>query len=266
MLARRLPVGRSTFPRGLTVLFPGLLLIAPFSSRAADPPPPPPVVVRAMPPVIFSGTPTTIRITGMNLTNVTQVRLLGSNTTATITIKGAGPIDLPPDQPAPSANQQLEVLFNLPPQSTASTNAFVVVNGGGQSQARPFLILPAGSLIPEKEPNGSFADAQDLPFGKVIQGLMDGPKDLDVFRLIGQAGQNIQAMVFAEMLGSPMDSVLTLVDATGHVLVTNDNSPFGLDSAIQATLPADGTYYLTLIDAKGGGGPTYMYQLFLSAQ
>lgn len=202
----------------------------------------------------------------MNLTNVTQVGLLGSNTSATVTIKAAGLIDLPPEQPAPFGNQQLDVLFNIPPQSTASTNAFVVVNAGGRSQARPFLVLPAGSLVPEKEPNGSFVDAQDLPFGKVIQGLMDGPKDLDVYRLTGKAGQNIQAMIFAEMLGSPMDSVLTLYDASSHVLVTNDNSPNGLDSAIQSILPADGTYYLTVVDAKGGGGPAYMYQLFLTAE
>ena len=55
--------------------------------------------------------------------------------------------------------------------------------------------------------------------------------------------------------------MLTLYDAGGHILATNDGGPSGADPELRAKLPADGVYYLSVIDAQDKGGPTHVYQL-----
>jgi hypothetical protein len=76
-------------------------------------------------------------------------------------------------------------------------------------------------------------------------------------RFEGRAGQEIVAEVMARRLGSPLDSVLRLTDATGKELAFNDDfedRTVGLltdqaDSFISFKLPANGAYYLQLADS-----------------
>ncbi len=77
------------------------------------------------------------------------------------------------------------------------------------------------------------------------------------------------AEVYARRLGSPLDSLLRLTDASGKVLAWNDDhedKQMGLqthygDSYINAKLPKDGTYYVQLSDAQHHGGKEYGYRL-----
>jgi hypothetical protein len=92
---------------------------------------------------------------------------------------------------------------------------------------------------------------------------------VDVFRFDGKAGSEIVAEVVARRLGSPLDSVLKLTDATGRQLALNDDyddKGAGLlthqaDSRISFKLPADGIYFLTLADTQHQGGAEYSYRL-----
>jgi hypothetical protein len=85
----------------------------------------------------------------------------------------------------------------------------------------------------------------------------------DFYRFTGAAGDAIAAEVSAQREGSNLDSLLTLYDAQGAVLVSNDDF-FGLDSRIAITLPAAGTYYLRVVDLGGRGGTSFFYHLTLS--
>ena len=108
-------------------------------------------------------------------------------------------------------------------------------------------------MIAEKEPNGGFRNAQAVPLPATVAGVIGELNDVDVFRVEGKAGRKIVAEVNAARLGSPLDSVVTLYDANGHALATNDDSDAGADSLLRATLPADGVYFLGLTDANGRG-------------
>ena len=121
----------------------------------------------------------------------------------------------------------------------------------------------------ELEPNDRPENAQVLALPAVVNGRIDSPGDVDMFRFQGKAGSEIVAEIFARRLGSPLDSVLKLTDATGGQIAFNDDfddKGAGLlthqaDSRIACRLPVDGIYFLTVTDAQHQGGPDYGYRL-----
>ena len=127
--------------------------------------------------------------------------------------------------------------------------------------------------ILEQEPNDSPGAARRVTLPLVINGRIDPPGGVDVFRFEGKAGQKLVAEVMARRLGSPLDSIVKLSDASGHQLAVNDDhgdpgsglETHHADSFLEAALPADGSYYITIADVQGHGGPDYAYRLRLSA-
>jgi hypothetical protein len=123
----------------------------------------------------------------------------------------------------------------------------------------------------EEEPNDGPENAQEVKLPIIVNGRIDRPGDIDVFRFEGQAHEHVVAEVYARRLGSPLDSLLRLVDANGHEVASNDDFEdksaalitHHADSRIVAVLPASGTYYLRLIDAQHKGGPEYAYRLYI---
>ena len=126
--------------------------------------------------------------------------------------------------------------------------------------------------VMQKEPNNGIKKAQKIKIPLIVNGRIDRPDDVDVFRFEGHAGEEIVAEVFARRLDSPLDSVLKLTDAKGKQLAMNDDfedQAAGLithqaDSRIQYKLPANGTYYLHLADSEHKGGAEYAYRLHVT--
>jgi hypothetical protein len=112
-------------------------------------------------------------------------------------------------------------------------------------------------------------NAQRIKLPVTVNGRIDRPGDWDVYSIQGRAGQEVVAEALARRLGSPLDSVLKLTDAKGRQLAFNDDfddKGAGLlthqaDSLIRATLPAAGTYYISIGDAQRKGGGEYAYRL-----
>jgi hypothetical protein len=124
----------------------------------------------------------------------------------------------------------------------------------------------------EHKPDNSPARAQRVTLPVVVNGRIDRPGDVGVFRFEGEAGQVVVAETIARCLGSPLDSVLTLTDAHGALIAINDDFEdrgAGLithqaDSRLMVTLPARGAYTLAVRDAQHNGGPEYAYRLRIS--
>jgi hypothetical protein len=132
----------------------------------------------------------------------------------------------------------------------------------------PFIV----QMLPEfteQESNNPAALAQPITLPVIVNGCIELPGDVDVFRLEGRAGQAVVAEVRARRLGSQLDSTLKLTDAGGKVIAFNDDSDDkgqGLethhaDSLLRATLPADGVYILHVADAQRHGSPAHAYRL-----
>jgi hypothetical protein len=127
--------------------------------------------------------------------------------------------------------------------------------------------------VMERKPNGSLDCAQPLTLPVIVNGRVERAGEWSCFRFEGRKGQELVAEVRARRLGSPLDSVLALLDAAGKQVALSDDcvdTAAGLithhaDSSLRATLPADGAYYLRLGDVQGQAGPEYAYRLRVSA-
>jgi len=144
-------------------------------------------------------------------------------------------------------------------------------SGGVVSNAVPY----AANILPE-----CMESATRIAMPMIVNGRIEKPGDVDVFRIEGKAGDEIVAEVVARRLGSPLDSLVRLTDAAGKVLAWNDDyvakqkflhvDRLGLvthhaDSYLMAKLPKDGVYYVQISDAQNHGSDAHAYRLRISA-
>ncbi len=123
--------------------------------------------------------------------------------------------------------------------------------------------------IAEHETNDMPRRAEHLELPVIVNGRIESAGDRDVFSFTGRAGEQVVAEVIARRLGSPLDSVLELIDQSGKRVAFNDDhqdKAFGLithqaDSYLSATLPATGTYLVRVSDRQHRGGREYAYRL-----
>jgi hypothetical protein len=137
-------------------------------------------------------------------------------------------------------------------------------------------VVVMADTLPEcfaKEPSDTAGSPQPVTLPLIINGRINQPGHMDVFRFDGKAGEQIVAEVYARRLDSPLDSVLILTDANGKQIAFNDDyedKGSGLnthyaDSYLAATLPSAGAYFVHIGDTQHGGGDTYSYRLRISA-
>ena len=166
--------------------------------------------------------------------------------------------------------------WNLP--QTEFTRAF-------SQTGRPSIAVSQGGLISnqvrlsvddrqehlESEPNNSPADAQTVNLPSIVNGRIDTPGDIDVFRIQCRLATEIVVEVFARRLGSSLDSIVKVTDDEGRQLALNDDfedKTAGLtthhaDSRIRVRIPQTGFYCVYVGDSQQQGGVECSYRLHL---
>jgi len=145
----------------------------------------------------------------------------------------------------------------------------------GENRWNANPILYSSGHLPEvtvKNSATGFAQAHKLRLPVVVNGRIAHPGEKEIFRIDAHAGDEIVAEVQARRLGSPLDSLLTLFDASGRQLAANDDyDDKGLallthqaDSLLRYRFQNDGRFYLQLTDTEHGGGPEFSYRLRVS--
>ena len=231
--------------------------------------PEPPRVLVALPLAVEAGTNTTIRLRGLGLAEAKAIRFATTNAAVSaalsVTLKTKSKAEVPKDYDVKRVGDtQLEVEVKLPASVAAGPLALVVTTPEGETAPYSLTVAPTGSLLAEKEPNGGFRQAQELSSGKTVRGTIGEPNDVDVFRFTGQKDERIVAAVTAARQGSSLDGILTLYNSAGQILATSDDSEAGPDPLLNARLPADGRYFLSLIDAHDRGSAMHVYLLSLN--
>jgi Bacterial pre-peptidase C-terminal domain len=87
-----------------------------------------------------------------------------------------------------------------------------------------------------------------------------------VFKFDGKKGDKVLIEVQAARFGSPVDGFLTVYDADRKVLASADDTNGSADPALTVTLPKDGTYFVSLIDAHDLGGANFGYRLVVKKE
>src|SRR5262249_33560362 len=118
---------------------------------------------------------------------------------------------------------QVEATLTVPAELGPGTVIFKVVTPAGVTASPDLRVVAKESTVEEKEPNNGFHNAQSLELGKTVRGVIQADKDVDVFQFDGCVGQHLVAEVRASRLGSLLDSVLTLFDAHGNLITSNDD-------------------------------------------
>ncbi|HXF05773.1 MAG TPA: DVUA0089 family protein [Blastocatellia bacterium] len=129
------------------------------------------------------------------------------------------------------------------------------------------LTEPGGGRLPvtEQEPNNTIQQANTITPNVTISGSFGQFGDTDVFSFSGRAGQRVTIVTRADRLAppSPADTVVSVLDAGGRQLATNNDDPRGgtRDSFLEATLPSTGTFFVSLRDVFNRGGKSFVYEM-----
>jgi len=119
------------------------------------------------------------------------------------------------------------------------------------------------AAVAETEPNNSPAQAQTLSGNSLITGNIESAGDTDYYGFTGHRGDVVSVIVDTQGLNSELDSVVNLEKSDGTLVFQNDQN--GLyaqnDSFLQAVLPEDGAYYVSVSDYFNSGGGGYVYHL-----
>jgi len=115
----------------------------------------------------------------------------------------------------------------------------------------------------EAEPNQELAQARPLDLPGVANGRIDRPGDVDLWSFTAKKKDRWEFDLRAHRLGSALDGVLIVSDASGKELARADDLPDGeTDARLVLEAPADGTYYVQVRDNFASrGGPRFAYRL-----
>ncbi len=177
-----------------------------------------------------------------------------------IKIVSQGNASVPDKNPEKVGDTQVVADVTLPAGLKAPVS-FTVVTELGETKPHELLVDVSAPLLKEKEPNDGFRQAQALQIPQIVEGVIERPRDVDVYRLDGKAGQKLLIEVQAARFGSGLDPLFTLYDAAGRQVADGSNPGKSPDPRLEVTLPRDGVYYLSLIDAHDSGGPAHVYRL-----
>jgi hypothetical protein len=146
-------------------------------------------------------------------------------------------------------------------------------NADGATQLKPFIV----GLIPEvaeSEPNEKISEATAVSLPSVtVNGVLEKSGDVDIYAVTLTKGQTLVAAMQAnDVLGSPMDGVLQIVNARGTVVAQNDDDT-NRDPRIAFAVPEDGIWYVRTFafpaapdsTIRFAGGANYVYRLTLTS-
>lgn len=235
-----------------------LLVLFALQDDKKAPADPKPRIAMSLPLAVSPGGTVKVTLRGLNLDQSTEVK---GPEGVTVAIKSKGKAEIPKEtDPAVYGDTKVELEIKIPAEFAGDKLALVAVNPKGEA-TYDVKVLPKDKLVAEKEPNGGFAQAQPVEAGQTIQGAISQAMDVDVYKIAGKKGETWVFEVEAQRRGSVVDPLMTMHDAAGHIVASADDTESSRDPSIKVTLPKDGTYTITVIDAHNAGGGTHPYLL-----
>ncbi|MCW3054456.1 MAG: Bacterial pre-peptidase C-terminal domain [Chthonomonadales bacterium] len=233
----------------------GLLMLSPFTSFAGAQRHP--MEISTIYPLGGSaGMTTRVTITGLSLRNAGA--LVFNTPGLTAKIVSPDPTSLPAQTPDSDGNPPVLVDITAPKEAVPGIYSFRIVSPSGVSDARKWIV---GWNTPQTEaPKVANAPIQSVELPTAVNGHILEAGDRATFGFDLSAGETFVALVVAAAADSPLDSLLTLRDATGREVAGNDDE-IGSDSLLRFVPPKSGHYTLTLSSSVGAGGANYSYRL-----
>jgi hypothetical protein len=220
-----------------------------------------PKILYSVPLVARPGEKQKLALRGKNLDTVKEVKVEGVED-ARVKVLGAKKVPVPNNYPGERVgDSEVEIELELPKGAKPGGVRLTAVRAGADSPAYTLLIRDDLPAVAEKEPNDGFDTAQPIPVPCAVEGTIKNDRDPDVFRFEGKKGDKMRFEVQAARFGSPVDALISLYDANRRLIEQADDTAGSPDPVLVVTLPRDGTYFLSVIDAHDLGGPNFGYRL-----
>jgi hypothetical protein len=244
-------------------------LLSLLSLVSADEPKPAdktPLLLVAAPLGISPGAAVRFTGRGLNLDQASEVRATIGDKKLDVKLHGKQKVGVPQNQELKKFGDcQVDFELTVPTEGSPEKLSLVVVTPQGESKPYELPITAATTLVSEKEPNDGFDQPQPIELDKIILGRIESAQNVDVYAISGQAGQKLLVEIIAERLGSTLDCQLSLHNARGVLLASNDDQPNSADPQIKIVLPGTGQFFVVISDANDQGSPTHGYRLSVRA-
>lgn len=229
------PTVQSIVPRGIARGMTAELVIEGFNLAKAS--------------AIFFSDP---RVTGKilrvkELPDLPDVRIGANGTQSSIDV---GP--LPP-------RNQVTVEVEIAPEAEIGDVSFRLQTPLGTSPEGTFLIEPYVGEAPDQEPNDTLAGAFETHLPAVLTGVIAKAGDLDHFKFTARAGQTIVIENSSAKVGSTLQPVIAILDASGAVLRTFGEDGSSLNFIHKVT--SAGVHYLRITDYERSGRASHQYRI-----
>lgn len=147
----------------------------------------------------------------------------------------------------------------VPEVAPGTAELAALTDRGTAPTSVPFRISPYPGVL-EAEPNNAVAEATPGTVPGAFDGVIGEANDVDWYKFDAKKGEVYDIRVWARALGSPLDSVLTVANAEGSGIASDDDAA-NIDSSLRFTVPDDGTYTILVQDHLKRGGETFAYRV-----
>ncbi len=118
-------------------------------------------------------------------------------------------------------------------------------------------------VLEPTSPNNDISTAVAFSVPSVLNGRIEAGGDVDFWKVEAKKGEQLLLEVHASLLGSELDSVLTVFSSDGKRLTEADDNGNDIDAKQVFNVPTDGTYYVKVADRVATrGGANFGYRLY----
>ena len=163
------------------------------------------------------------------------------------------------------SGKKITTTFSISPNAKFGQHEMRVRTLQGISKLVTFWVGPYPN-DPEKEPNSSFEEAQEIQLNSTINGVALN-EDVDYYEINATKGQRISAEVEAIRLSGPLfDPYLAILDENFFEIASSDDSELLLqDSTISIIAPKTGKYFIEMRESSYRGSNSYRYRLHVGS-
>ncbi|MBX9788407.1 MAG: hypothetical protein K2Y37_05785 [Pirellulales bacterium] len=162
------------------------------------------------------------------------------------------------------ASERLIVDVTVAADAARGKYDVTVITPGGKSGGLPLYVDDLSQYV-EREPNNLPQQAATVGLPITNWGVIGAPGDADYYRFELQAGQTVVCEAAIKEIGSKLDAVLILADATGRSVARSQLLDDGAVALCAFTVPTSGAYLLRVGDLMQAGSADHTYRLAIGS-
>jgi hypothetical protein len=185
------------------------------------------------------------------LPDLPDIRLGSNGTPSTIDV---GP--LPP-------RNQVTVEVDIAPEAAVGPVKFRLLTPLGTSPEGTFVVEPYFGESADREPNDVIDNASEAILPTILAGVISRPGDVDHYKLVVKAGEELVFEDQAPRIGSTLQPVVRILAEDQSVLREFGYDGSATDSRFAHRFEKAGTYYLRVTDYEASGRGSHFYRILV---